>query len=93
MICICPFCSIELQRPLNDGIVYCHKCNHIVESSTKNKLLSLYRYIEKNQNMDIKKIKFQTQSDEDEILFVLCFMQEHNYSFEEFKRTTVKFFG
>jgi hypothetical protein len=93
MICICPTCSIELQRPLHDGIVYCAKCNHIIKASMKNKLLSLFRYIEENNVLDVNKIKFQTQTDEDEILFVLCFMQEHNYSFEDFKKTITKFFG
>lgn len=93
MIIICPFCTIELKRPLNDGIVYCHKCNHIVESTVKNRLLALFRYIETNSTKDIKKIRFQTQADEDEILFVLCFLEDHNYSFEDFRKTLTKFFG
>lgn len=92
MIIICPFCKNELQRPLSEGIVYCHKCNHLIESNMKNKLLSLFRYIEQNTNRDIKKIKFQTQTDEDEILLVVAFL-EQSYSFEDFKKTLTKFFG
>jgi len=92
MISICPFCGFELQRSLSDGLVYCHKCNHLIESNMKNKFLSLFRFIDKNPCCDMKKIKFQTQSDEDEILFVL-FFKEQNYSFEDFRKTIIKFFG
>lgn len=92
MITICPFCKNELERTLNNGIVYCYKCNHLIESNMKNKLLSLFRHLEQSPNSDLKKIKFQTQADEDEILFVMTF-KEQNYSFEEFGKTLTKFFG
>lgn len=92
MIIICPYCGFDLKRPLNDGICYCSHCNHTIKSTTKTKLLSLFKYINKSNNLNIDKIKFETRSDMDEILLAYSFAVDHNYSNEEFVNMLNKFF-
>jgi hypothetical protein len=93
MIIICPYCSTDLNRPLNDGISYCSNCNHSITATIKTKILSLFKYINKSKNLNIDKIKFETRSEIDEVLFAYSFAIDHNYSNDEFVRMLDKFFG
>jgi hypothetical protein len=92
MIIICPYCSVDLNRPLNDGISYCSHCNHAITANIKTKILSLFKYIKKSNNLNIDKIKFETRSEIDEILFAYSFAIDHNYSNDEFSKMLDKFF-
>ena len=49
--------------------------------------------INKYKNLNIDKIKFETRSEIDEVLFAYSFAIDHNYSNEEFIRMLDKFFG
>ena len=93
MIVICPYCSTDLNRPLNDGICYCSHCNHTITANIKTKLLSLFKYINKSNNLNIDKIKFETRSEIDEVLFAYSFAIDHGYTNEEFAKLLDNFFG
>jgi len=92
MLICCPYCGLNLNRPLNDGITHCSHCNHLIEANIKTKLMSLFKYMKNNSVSDINQIKFETRSDIDEILFVYAFAIENNYSNEEFNNLLKKFF-
>jgi hypothetical protein len=52
----------------------------------------MFKYIKKSNNLNIDKIKFETRSEIDEILFAYSFAIDHNYSNDEFSKMLDKFF-
>lgn len=92
MLIVCPYCGLNLNRPLNDGISHCSNCNHLIEVNIKTNFMSLFKYIKSLNSPDINKIKFETRCDQDEILFVYAFAIDNNYSNEEFNNLLNKFF-
>lgn len=60
----CPFCSDYLPYVLNEGIVYCDNCERMVDSSYTNKMLSVFRILNKNQGMKYDHIKTEYSLDD-----------------------------
>lgn len=92
MIICCPYCGINLNRPLNDGITHCSNCNHLIEVTKKTRFMSLFKHIKSLSSPNVEKIRFETRCDSDEILFVYAFAVDNNYSNEEFNNLLNKFF-
>jgi|694.fasta_scaffold62104_5 uncharacterized Zn finger protein (UPF0148 family) len=60
----CPFCGKPFPQILHDGIIFCDKCNHMVESSLRNKLLSVFRSVEKYNGVSLSQIKYEAELDD-----------------------------
>jgi len=60
----CPFCGDYLPYVLNEGIVFCDHCERMVDSSYKNKMLSVFRILNKNQGMKYDHIKLEYKLDD-----------------------------
>jgi hypothetical protein len=85
MILYCPFCANSLNEPLYRGISFCDKCERMVESNRKNKLLSGFRICLKNTGKNIEKIKFDLKIQKEDFDIISKYLDEC-YSFEEFQK-------
>jgi hypothetical protein len=83
MIHACPNCGIQLTHPLKDGLTHCSHCNHRIESSELNKLLSA-AWLLRRKNMSIDQLKWLTNFSDDYCLLVYTFVVENGYSHDSF---------
>ena len=89
MINLCPNCGHELPHELNDGLTHCLHCNHLIDSSDFNKLLSA-AWQTKKENLSLEQIKWNTKLDDDLSILVYTYIQEQGYSHEDFIRLLKK---
>ena len=80
----CPFCGKSFPEELADGIIYCANCNHMVDSSLTNKLLSVYRSLLKSNGSNANQIKHQEKLDEKNWQIIMDAF-ENCLSFEDFQ--------
>jgi hypothetical protein len=85
MMLHCPFCSNQFEKPLVYGIKFCNKCERMIESNRKNKLLSGFRVCLKNTGKNIEKIKFDLKLSEQDFEIISKYIDEC-YSFQEFEK-------
>ena len=85
MINLCPNCGHELPHELN----HCLHCNHLIDSSDFNKLLSA-AWQTKKENLSLEQIKWNTKLDDDLSILVYTYIQEQGYSHEDFIRLLKK---
>lgn len=84
MILYCPFCANSLNEPLYRGISFCDKCERMVESNRKNKLLSGFRICLKNTGKNIEnKVWFKNSKEDFDIISKYL---DECYSCEEFQK-------
>lgn len=86
MINCCPKCSFLLDRPLIDGLAICVSCNYLIKTDKINNYLSIFRHIKKTNTTNINQLKSELKCRESEVIFVLAFAVENEFSFEEFEK-------
>ena len=91
MIYACPNCGFELERQLNDGLIYCTHCHRLIDSSDFNRLLSA-GWLLRRRYQNIEQVKYHMQLTKDEAILVETYVCDHGYSHEEFIRL-LKFLG
>lgn len=72
----CPFCGDYLPYVLNEGIVFCYNCERMVSSSYSNKMLSVFRILNKNQGMKYDHIKLEYKLDDKSWEFLIKAIDE-----------------
>lgn len=85
MIQVCPTCGHELSEQLKDGLTHCSHCNHIIDSSDLNKLLSAAWQVRKS-HWSLEQLKANARLDDEFAILVYTFVAENSYSQEEFSR-------
>lgn len=86
MVIRCPHCGRELAKPLKDGLSSCIKCNAIIESSIKNRLLSGAWDLLRSNNQCFEQFKFECKLPHPEAYFVYHYLEEKCYSLDEFRK-------
>lgn len=89
MLYCCPFCGNSLDRPLNDGLGSCLKCNRTFATNLTNRLLSIGWLLRKNNP---EQIKHQYKLNEKELIFAWTFVVDNLYSHDEFLKI-IKYFN
>ena len=84
MIYVCSNCGVQLVRPIADGVAGCHRCNHIIDSSLFNKILSFRWYVKDNNIHSFDQIPVNSFSfKEQELELMTKLVMESDYSHEE----------
>lgn len=80
----CPFCGGYLPYVLEEGIVFCGNCEQMVESSYTNKMLSVFRALNRTRGRKNDQIKFECKLDDHSWNIVLNAIDEC-LTFQEFQ--------
>ena len=80
----CPFCGSFLPYVLEEGIVFCGNCEHMVESSYENKMLIAFRIINKTRGKKNDQIKLECKLD-DHSWDILINAVDECFTFQEFQ--------
>ena len=86
MISYCPFCAEPLPEKLIDGFILCPKCNKIIDSSHKNKLLAAFKVLKKKQCCNLKQFKFEMQMNDADFEFVVNAYEVDCLTIQEFEK-------
>ena len=80
----CPFCGGYLPYVLEEGIVFCGNCERMVESSYTNKMLSVFRVLNRTRGRKNDQIKLECKLDDHSWNIVLNAIDEC-LTFQEFQ--------
>lgn len=89
MLFSCPNCNLDFHEPLVDGIIWCSKCEKMIQSTKKNVLLSAYRICLKNSGHNLQKIKHDLKLTDKDFNLIETYLDEC-YSFQDFEKELKK---
>ena len=85
MIHLCPYCGHSLPECLKDGICFCPTCNHDVDSSQKNKIMSGAWMCFRQKARDMEGIRKALGLTVGQAIMIEAFLIFNEYSMEEFR--------